>query len=335
MRVFDKQRRIPLYKENELSTFNEELNYYREYNQFPVTLFGKPIINIYKNINVQAVVTRRCNYRCGFCIENDDLLENTVKEIPSSELLGEVLRQYAEQGVKPHVSITGGEPTLFPGRLRDIIAVCNSHGVKRLNINTNGTKLAAIADLNGFLVNLSRHHYQRSKIEEIFEHTCEDVPLLPKKTVMQCVLLAGYVDNLHVVKQYMSHYISQGAVGFSFRGLSALDSFKEYSRETSWTAAHEVDVFAFANAVAADPEFEFVQQKIGDHYWFEIYKYKGFPMRVTYSNFSWLRDVETKERSKGEWFSRVTVVSPFNKVYAGWTYDINEVYSKPELVTLP
>jgi hypothetical protein len=210
-----------------------------------------------------------------------------------------------------------------------VLAATNQHGIQRVNINTNGTNLQCVADLDGYMVNLSRHHYNRNKIESVFGKQCDDI-LLPSKTVMQCVLMRGFVDGVDSMKKYMNHFLSLGAVGFSFRGLTRLDSGKEYSKEIDWTAAHETDAFAISNAVADDSDFQFVQQKIGDHYWFEIWKYRGVPMRITYSNFAWLREVETKERASGNWFSRATIILPSGKVFAGWTYDLNEIHDSGE-----
>ena len=121
----------------------------------------------------------------------------------------------------------------------------------------------------------------------------------------------------------MNHYIEVGASGFSFRGLTRLDAGKQYDKEVKFSLAHEIDFFGIANRVANDPDFEFVQQKIGDHYWFEIYRYRGKIVRLTYSNFAFLRKSETEERAKGAIFSRATIIHPDGKIYAGWTYDLN------------
>lgn len=128
----------------------------------------------------------------------------------------------------------------------------------------------------------------------------------------------------------MDHYAHKGAVGFSFRGLTKLDAGKEYSKEINWSAAHAVNFYEIVDMISKDDDFEFVEQKIGDHYWFEMWKYKGMMFRLTYSNFDWLRKVETEERNNNEWFSRATIVLPTGGVYSGWTYDINKIYQETQ-----
>jgi hypothetical protein len=137
--------------------------------------------------------------------------------------------------------------------------------------------------------------------------------------------MKGYIDSVSEIKKYMDFFTLLGADGFSFRGMSTLDVGKEYVDEINFSNAHAVDFFSIVEEVSNDPAFEFVQQKIGDHYWFEHYNYKGKPVRFTYSNFDFLRKVETEERKNNQWFSRATIISPTGRVYAGWTYDINEL----------
>ena len=323
MRTFHRRERYPITKENEIATFQGELEYYRSHNKYPVELLGHRIINIYRNINVQVVVSKKCNYSCPFCIENDRITNGQVERSPD-EIFGVVVDQYINQGITPHVSITGGEPTLFPERLRKLYEIAvKKWGLSTVNINTNGTNSEILKEMDGVWINLSRHHYCDTKAAEIFGKKA-DYTIGPK-TTMQCVMMKGYIDSVAEIKKYMDFFTAMRADGFSFRGMSTLDAGKEYTKEIDFSAAHAINFFAIVNEISNDPDFEFVQQKIGDHYWFEIYKYKGKPVRFTYSNFDFLRKVETEERKKNQWFSRATVISPFGKVYAGWTYDINEL----------
>jgi organic radical activating enzyme len=321
MWITELKNRHELSRNKEFEIFSEELDWHRSHNQYPVTLFGRPLVNIYRNINVQVLVTRACNFICGFCIENDGVLPR-LKEHDPSDTLDALLQQYSDQGITPCVSITGGEPTLFPARLRRILEVCRRHSISRTVVNTNGTNLKSVEDIPGFSINLSRHHHEPEKIKEIFGKPAPDV-LLPERTVAQCVLLKNFIDSLPAMKAYMDSFIDKGFVGFSFRGLTQLDPEKQYISQESYSQKHFVDIFEIMNQAAQDPDFTFVKQVLADHYIYEILKYRGRVVRLTYSNFDWLRKVETEERSRGEWFSRVSIVHPDGKVYAGWTYDIN------------
>lgn len=327
MRTFDRTRRITLDFLQAETMFYTELEYYRNNNQHPVVLFGKKIINIYKNINVQVVISRGCNAKCQFCIERDDLTICRELESPPTFLLDEVLSQYKEQGIVPCVSITGGEPTMFPKMLNETLGVLKKHGIEKANINTNGSNLSAYPNLGNIRVNLSRHHHNDEISHFIFGRNIP-LPPLNENIFMQCVLIDGVIDTVAKMKEYMDFFIAKGVGGFSFRGLSKLDVGKRYIHgETSFSNDRRIDLFGIANQVFQDSDFEFVQQKIGDHYWYEVYKYKGKPVRLTYSDFYYLSEVEQRERGDGQWFSRATIVSPFGKVFAGWTYDINQIYN--------
>ena len=325
MRNTERSKRFPITRENEIATFQGELEYYIENNKHPVRIHGKTIINIYKHINVQMVISKLCNYRCPFCIERDND-QNLALERYMWDVLEQVLSCYDDHGIKPSVSITGGEPTLFPDDLQRVWHTIRAWGAeKRTNINTNGSELGVLRELKGIRINLSRHHYCESKAREIFHTTNDLAYTMPANTSMQCVLRRDYIGSLPEIKKYIEFFSLFGVEGFFFRGLSALDPEKNYGIEGMFTAAQKVDFFAILNEVANDPDFLFVQQKIGDHYVYEIYLYKGKPVRFTYSNFEFLRKVETEERRKGLWYSRATIITPTGHTYAGWTYNINKI----------
>lgn len=324
MRIFNKDNRMYLSEQTERIMFEAELDYYRNNNQYPVILFGHPITNIYKNINIQVIISKACNFRCGFCIENDRITSKT-KEIDPSGLLKTVLQQYTAQGIFPNISITGGEPTLFEDRLNNVLNTALKY-TKKVSVNTNGSDLSLLKS-SGVAVNVSRHHYDPDRIKELF--MSKSVPTLEifPKLVLQCVMMKDGINSIVEMKNYMDFYNSLGVSGFSFRGLTNLDAEKQYADEILFSENQAVDFLDICNQIAADDEFEFIQQKIGDHYLYEFYKYRGSFVRLTYSNFKLLREFESEERKNNQWFSRATIVHPHGKVYAGWTYDINEIFA--------
>ncbi len=139
---------------------------------------------------------------------------------------------------------------------------------------------------------------------------------------IQSVMMRGGVESVKDVKAFIDHYNNLGFKSYSFRGLSVLDYNNDYSGAEKFTQENAVDFFKIVNDVAKDPEFEFKQQKIGDHYVYEIWEYKGSVLRFTYSNFSLLREIEENERKKGKRFSRAT---PDNRVTTGWIEDLNRL----------
>lgn len=327
MRIYNKNYRIKLSRENENKLFTEELDYYRTNNQYPVSLFEKKIINIYKNINLQILVTNRCNLKCKFCIERSDDCDTVSEKNPLS-ILTYLLSQYNFFGIYPNISITGGEPSLDLEYLHNIINLINKYEINHLNINSNGTFLDPIQFLH-INLNISRHHYNNIKNNDIFG---KDRGMYYNRFYnndfvnFQCVLLDGYIDSIDEIKKYTDLHIKHGIKRVTFRGLSNLNTDKGYYEESiEFCNNQTVDVFKILNDISEDKDFEFIQQKIGDHYIYELYKYKGITVCFSYSNFAFLKNIENEERQNGKLFSRATILKPDGSVYIGWYYEINKI----------
>ncbi len=167
MRIFDLEKRINITSENEKTIFLEEAEYYTQNNVFPVDLFGEKVLNIYKNINIQTVLTYACNYKCAFCIERGMKDGTRISDEEYAFRLEEILKQYKSQGVNPNVSITGGEPLLMRNRLELVLKVLEEYDVKMYNINTNGLflkkYLSMLEKYDIPHINVSRHDYRETR----------------------------------------------------------------------------------------------------------------------------------------------------------------------------
>ena len=140
MRTFDKTRRLLLAQEDERDMFQRELEYYTVHNCYPVVLFGKRITNIYKRVNVQVLITTACANKCAFCIEHtDDQFAGSGEAMLKT--LDSLMQQYDEQGVSPCVSITGGEPALFPDLVRRVVDTCRKRPLSAFSINSSSAQL--------------------------------------------------------------------------------------------------------------------------------------------------------------------------------------------------
>lgn len=331
MRIYHKDNRISLEGVSDEVLFKPELDYYRKNNQYHVDLFGVHVINIYRRINVQIIITKTCNFDCPFCIERDGLkiqIDESNCNLPF--YVKEVLLQYIQQGIVPTISITGGEPTLHPQRLTNILDIISKfwgmNKIECVNLNTNGTNLKCMEDFPWVSLNISRHHYNFNDNMSIFGSMFKAIDArTTERSYLQCVLLKDYINNVESIKKYINVYSM--ARGFSFRSLTVLDSQKRYFKEAQFTKDNYVDIKFILDQIDKDPDFTFIQQKIGDHYIYEIYRYRGKIVRFVYSNFDWLRQVEIKEREQGDIFSRATIIEP-TAVYSGWAYDINRIYGR-------
>ena len=90
-----------------------------------------------------------CNFRCPFC-HNKELLGNDAEALFSLEELLGFFKKRAS--ILEGVCITGGEPTLFPEELEDLIRRLRSYGYL-IKLDTNGFRpevLRTAAGLCGY-----------------------------------------------------------------------------------------------------------------------------------------------------------------------------------------
>lgn len=88
-------------------------------------------------------VTYRCNERCGFCWLHQGQTDVAPEQIHA------LLRELAARGLH-RLTLSGGEPTLFPG-LAELIAGARDCGVPERILQTNGVRLADPARLRALL----------------------------------------------------------------------------------------------------------------------------------------------------------------------------------------
>ena len=189
-------------------------------------------------------LTDICNGKCPFCI-NPSVAGGKNKVDPSS--YKETLLK-----IKDHitgVSLTGGEPMLFPELANEIISItheiCGSHVEK--DIVTNGTGFANILDTLNIehldSVHLSRHMITDRENDAVFGFltaTSEEIASVltkmddPAQVVLNCVLMAGGIDTLQRISHYLEHAFWLGVRNVSFIGLNRHNDFCEKNYVDPW-----------------------------------------------------------------------------------------------------
>jgi pyruvate-formate lyase-activating enzyme len=165
-----------------------------------------------KGFNLYVDVTASCNAACPFCIAP------TIGRSNDGDFL-QGLRWALDftQNNYGSVQVTGGEPTLSV-RLPKVIREIRERMFHRVVLNTNGTGIktpSLVIDLqaSGFThVNLSRHHYNETKNQEIMRfHRASDastgafiraVELVCQSGMVpriNCNLLRGYIDAVEEI----------------------------------------------------------------------------------------------------------------------------------------
>lgn len=212
---------------------------YRLTSRTAKTSLGRPL---YYRINVQLIVTEECPFHCPFCLERQNPMSGDNDFSAQIEALKRILAEHPDA----RLTITGGEPGLYPEHVSDVVMAYKnySNGVF-YSINTAGFS----AELNGMAhINLSRND---------FVH--EDPSKFPGCTVQTVV----ETPTVAFVKEYMK----MDASSFSFRFLSGLKK-KDYP----------VDVW---NELQQDAEIDVHTFRIGDFFVYATFDYAGKHARVT------------------------------------------------------
>lgn len=121
----------------------EDLKYRLE-NRKRKTSLGRPL---YERINVQVVMTQEGPYNCPFCLERKNPMKGQFDEQAQIKALQSVLKEHPNA----RLTITGGEPGLYPKHVKNLVDVFKREGNNVFaSINTAGysTELQGLAHIN-------------------------------------------------------------------------------------------------------------------------------------------------------------------------------------------
>lgn len=134
---------------------------YRLRSRLDRTSLGRPL---YQRINVQLIMTQECPYNCPFCMER----KHPMKGLFCSDEQISALKQVLKEHPNARLSITGGEPSLYPDHVKLLVDTFKENGNNVfVSINTAGYDPAINNIAN---VNLSVNdfvHPELQKDEEI------------------------------------------------------------------------------------------------------------------------------------------------------------------------
>lgn len=328
-------------KDNIGDLMRQEYQHYRHITD-PYLIEGKEYY-VCKNVNFQIRMTLACNAKCKFCIEKVNKQKMCVEYQKYLNSIEESLQSLHLKGIYPSVTITGGEPLLFKDRFFAILEILKRLGVKKFNLNTNGSlldkeALIKIAESGMPHLNISRHHHEESVNQNILELHSED-PLYdlsfvkdnigggkwgnPTRIRLQCVLIKGYIDDLTSIKQYLDWVIEQDLDNVAFRGLSSLNEESICTDLGQYCKEKSVDIFEVLQNISQDADFKLVAQNISDHYTYEDWLYKGkVDVHFAYSDMHILQEYEQKELENGELFAREFVFYEDGEFCGGWNKQI-------------
>jgi GTP 3',8-cyclase len=95
--------------------------------------------------DLRISVTDRCNFRCTYCMPNDEYTWMARQEVLSFEEITRLARLFVGLGVEK-IRLTGGEPLLRHDLDQLIVQLAAIDGLQDLALTTNGSRLAEKAE---------------------------------------------------------------------------------------------------------------------------------------------------------------------------------------------
>ncbi|MBO5957751.1 MAG: radical SAM protein [Bacteroidales bacterium] len=187
-------------------------------------------------VNIFVKVTKGCNARCLFCSNADASEIRTPFNVP--KLLDAVM-SLRDLGVKVNrINITGGEPSVVPQLVGNILSVMSEPSVSdiHMHLNTNGL-LPQSQELMRHprwdSISMSLHHYDRMKLSELYgchipERAFDFEGIAVEKLNSSCNLVKGYIDNMEEARKMLDFNLD---LGIQRVGFVALMKVNDYCRK--------------------------------------------------------------------------------------------------------
>ena len=275
------------------------------------TLFGKKY-KMYSDDwkhHVHLKCTNRCDADCAFCIERESRndAEDARAFLVSAE---EVIDQLKRQNMFRTLSVTGGEPTLFP-KIQEVVDMAAKSGTTLFSMNSNGAKMLDLrpGSFDGWL-NLSKHDvvdtdvFRRSMLIRPV-HIRRFKSLQPKARVrVQCVL--GVSPHMRTVDDILDFigYFRRSADDFSFRSLIVENERNNIP-----------PLFTAFRKMLFDDHC-CVEQTIQDYYVYETFERDGVRITLSWSNMYLLRKFNETHGDMN--FLEEIIVHPDGMVTGSW-----------------
>lgn len=247
---------------------------YRLSDRHRKTSLGRPL---YERINVQVIMTHECPYHCPFCLERKNPMQGSQNIYEQVLSLIQVLKEHQQA----RVTITGGEPSLYPDYVRHLADTYRlwSDNVF-LAINTAGYD-NSIGDMGH--INLSVNDYVHPDVKKFPGCTYQTVLTDDKMSIAN-------------LKKIMSSNPDAGS--FSFRFLSGLEK-KDY----------DVSIW---NDLQNDPEVEVKTFRIGDFFVYCTFNWNGHHARVTLGDM-----FQQQHNNYQDGYSNI-IIHPDGKIGTNW-----------------
>lgn len=186
-----------------------------------------------KAVNLFVKVTNCCNARCAFCSNGSS--HKDIEEFDQVKLWNIVDELRARDILVNRINITGGEPSMYPEIVNQILDTATSEQYHKihLHLNTNGllpASQAMMRHLRWNSISMSIHHYDLKKLTDIY-----GVPISKKAFAFEnidldrvnasCNLMRGYIDSNTEVERMLKYAITLGLPRLGFVALMRVNDY--------------------------------------------------------------------------------------------------------------
>lgn len=161
--------------------------------------------NKYPLIGLYIQSENACNANCDFC--NPGKINNSFNLLK----LDKILQELTNKQILSKISITGGEPLINIGKIKDIINICKKYNLP-LFLNTNGYNIDKLEEIysNFNTIYISKHHYDNGINNKIMNLQTPSILEFSKinkdsKICLNCVLQKGYIDSYEKVIEFLEY----------------------------------------------------------------------------------------------------------------------------------
>ena len=263
---------IKFTSEKELATEMHNLELIKIFDE---NIFGETF-KIYHPCNLNIFISSICQNKCFFCI-NNKYSGTDISDEDYFKSLKLALQELQNKGFE--ITLTGGEPTLFPERFVKTMELCKDMDFPCRTVSTTGIGMFQLYNEvpvyqhlveNNFIhnINFSRMHYDEIRNKEILNGNnisnddIEKLALFFKMHDAQmrisCNLIDGAIDDFEKILYFVDYYRNLGLDSIMFRELqgmkgiqlSSIVDFKNFEKLTTLDGAfYIVDVYKYKDMI--------------------------------------------------------------------------------------
>ncbi|HEY3818213.1 MAG TPA: radical SAM protein [Polyangiaceae bacterium] len=289
--------------------------------------FGGVVREVYANANLSVYSAQTCNARCAFCVEElrpasrgAELAAQRAVEPDDGRWFAALERvlDTVQRGLRPSVSVTGGEPSKDP-RLPRVLRTLAARAARRRTLTTNGSGLLDvregqrvvdwIAGTGVMHLNVSRAHPDQDTNARLMRYaegpTVDEMRAIVAaaraggtRVRLSCVLVEGAIASLDDVVRYVDFARSIGVDRVIFRQLMKTDPRTVAANfVVRFSDRKRVALEPLLDRVSGDPRFTFEQQIVGYYYYVEVWRMGDVHVVFEEADLARLEDVKRADPS--------------------------------------